>query len=366
MEEHLIYLDLQLFAEEEKTEEATPKRKEEARKKGQVVKSNELNAAVNLISMMILFTFGIDYLFHKSFTMVQGFLMDFINFPLAQGQMQNFLLRFSRDYIMITAPIFLAAMGAGLVINYMQVGFLTSSETLQLKLDRLNPLEGLKRMFSRKALMELVKGILKITVISGITFLFIRDHFQKLIEILFLGVEGSVGEIISMFISLGTRVAMVFFGLAVLDYLFQRYEFQRSIKMSKHEVKEEHRQFEGDPQLKAKLKEKQREVTMNRVIQNVPKATVVVTNPTELAVALEYNQEKAQAPVITAKGAGTVARRIREIAKENQVPVVENRTVARLLYRQSKIGQEIPVELYQAVAEILAMVFRMKKKRSRR
>ena len=366
MEEVLYRFNLQLFADEEKTEEATPKRKQEARKKGQVVKSNELNAAVNLLSMMILFTFGSDYLFQQSFTMVQGFLMDFINFPLAEGQILNILIRFSGDFIFIMAPIFLAALGAGLIINYLQVGFLTSSDTLQVKAERLNPVEGLKRMFSRKALVELIKGILKITVIGFITYGFIRDNFQKLIEILFLGVEGSVGEIISLFISLGTRVAMVFFGLAVLDYIFQRHEFQRSIKMSKHEVKEEHRQFEGDPQLKAKLKEKQREVTMNRIIQNVPDATVVVTNPTELAVALEYNQEKSQAPIITAKGAGTTARRIREIARENNVPVVENRTVARLLFRQSKVGEEIPMDLYQAVAEILAMVFRAKKRKARK
>lgn len=366
MEEPLYRFNLQLFGDEEKTEDATPKRREDARKKGQVVKSNELNAAVNLLSMMLLFTFGSEYLFDKCFTMVQGFLMDFINLPLAEGQILNILIRFSGDYIFVTGPIFLAAMGAGLVINYLQVGFLTSSETLQIKGERLNPLEGLKRMLSRKALVELIKGILKITVISVITYLFIRENFQKLLETLFLGVEGSVGEIISLFIALMTRVAMVFLGLSVLDYIFQRYEFQRSLKMSKHEIKEEHRQFEGDPQLKARLKEKQREVTMNRIIQNVPKATLVITNPTELAVALEYHQDKSLAPVITAKGAGVIARKIREIARENKVPVVENRTVARLLYRQSKIGEEIPVELYQAVAEILAMVFRMKKRKTSR
>ncbi|PKM79327.1 MAG: flagellar biosynthesis protein FlhB [Firmicutes bacterium HGW-Firmicutes-13] len=361
MEEYLFSINLQLFAEEDKTEEATPRRKEEARKKGQVTRSNELNAAVNLMSLLILFMFCSDFIFERSFLMVRNFYADFLTMPVKEGQITGLLLRFMGEFFIIMAPIFGTALVAGLAVNYFQVGFIASSDTLQMKFERLNPLEGFKRIMSRKALVELLKGIFKICVIGYLTYSFILGEIENLLEILYLGVDGSFAVISSLIISLGMRVGLVFICLAVLDYIYQRYEFQKSLKMSKQEVKEEYRQMEGDPQLKAKIKEKQRQVIMNRMMQEVPRSTVVITNPTELAVALKYNQDEHQAPVVAAKGAGFIAQKIKETAGKNNVPIIENKPVARMLYSQAEIGEEIPVELYQAVAEILAVVLKLKK-----
>lgn len=362
MDEQLFRFNLQLFSEEEKTEEATPKRKEEARKKGQVAKSSELNAAINLLALMILFFFAGEFIFQRFFMMVRDFYLDFLTMPLKEGQMTNLLLRFMGEYFLIMSPIFITAILAGLSANYFQVGFLTSTESLQFKGERLNPLEGFKRILSRKSAMELAKGIVKIGMVGYITYSYLSGEIETLLEMLFLGVEGVFASASSLFINLGFRVGILYIILAVLDYVYQRFEHQKSLRMSKYEVKEEHKQMEGDPHLKAKLKAKQREMSMNRMITEVSDSQVVVTNPTELAIALKYDQEKHEAPIVAAIGSGFMALKIKEIAREKKIPLVENKPVAQLLFRRSEIGEEIPLELYQAVAEILAVVMKLKKR----
>lgn len=361
MEDNLFPLNLQLFTEEEKTEEATPRRKQESRKKGQVAKSSELNASINLLALALLFIFLSDFMFQRALMMVQGFYNDFLSISLKQGQILNLLIRFIGEFFLIMSPIFVTAIIAGIIINFFQVGFKGSSEAIQAKAERLNPLEGFKRILSRKSVVELVKGFIKIFAVSYVSYNYIMGEVESILEILYMGIEASFAQISSLFISLASRVGIIFLILAIIDYVYQRYEFTKSIKMSKYEVKQEHKQMEGDPHLKAKRKEKQRQMSMNRMISEVADSTAVITNPTEIAIALKYRHGEDEAPVVAAKGGGFIAEKIKEIARENDIPIVENKPVAQILYRQGEIGEEIPVELYQAVAEILAMVFRMKK-----
>ena len=357
----LYSFDLQLFASEEKTEEPTPKKKRDVRKKGEVAKSKDLSAAVNLVAMVMLFSFGSHYIMEKICSMLEGFYADFLSLSVGKDEVSVLTIKFISEFFVIISPIFVVALISGLIINYFQVGFLIAPEALKFKPERLNPIEGFKRIVSKKALVELSKSLVKIVMVGAVSYIFISGQIETLVEILYMDATKGYKEIISLFVALSVRVSAIFLVVAVLDYVFQRYEFQERIKMSKKEVKDEHRQTEGDPHLRAKLKEKQKEFSVNRMIKEVPDSTIVITNPTRLAIALKYEHKMHAAPVITAIGAGFLAERVREIAEENEVPIIENKPVAQAIYRKCEVGDEVPVELYQAVAEILAVVLKMKK-----
>lgn len=361
------FLDLQLFAgEEDKTEEPTPHRLREARKRGQVMKSMEANSALNLLGMLFFFVIFWRYflnLFHTLFNhylrQIPGTVIDDISaislFHFSMEQFAGF-----------AAPILAVSLLLGLVSNLLQVGFLVSSEAIKPQLSRINPAEGFKRIFSRRSLFELAKSLLKVGIIGAVCYDYLRNQFEPLL--LLLGEEA--GVITSAFVQvlqgLGWRVAAVFFLLAALDFIYQRIEYMRNLKMSRKEIKDEYKQLEGDPLVRSRLREKQREIARARGLADVPDSTVVVTNPTELAVALRYRQGEDEAPLVMAKGAGRLARRIREIAKEHDIPIIQNPPVARRLYKDVSIGAAIPIELYQAVAEILAMVYRLQEKVKRK
>lgn len=278
---------------------------------------------------------------------------------LTAGNLNALTLSAFSDFFLVMAPIFFTALVAGLMMNYLQVGFLFTTEPLNPQFNRLNPVEGFKKIVSKRALFELVKSLLKVSLVGFVAFAFVRGHLPLLLAALYETPAGFWEIIRSLTLNLSLRVAVVFLILAVLDYIYQRYEHNQNLKMSKQELKEEYKQMEGDPQIRARLREQQRKVTMQRMMQDVPKATVVITNPTHLAVALRYREEEDSAPKVVAKGAELMAKRIRDTAKEHNVPLVENKPVARMLYEQVEIGQEIPIGLYQAVAEILAMVYKL-------
>lgn len=352
-------MDLQLFAEGEKTEEATPQRKQEARRKGQAVKSAELNSAVNLAAVTFFFIIAGELLFGYFTQMTTRYLLMDVGL-LTPGNTGGLALAVFGDYFVLTLPLFLIALVSGLLVNYLQVGFLFTAEPLNPQLNRLNPVEGFKKIISKRAIFELVKSLLKIFLVGLVAVLFIRNNLGVLLLTLYQDAGGLWETIRSLTLNLSLRIAAVFFVLSFLDYLYQRYEHNQNLKMSKQEVKEEFKQTEGDPQLRARLREQQRKVAMQRMMQDVPNATVVITNPTALAVAIRYREKKDEAPVVVAKGAGLMAKRIRDTATEHGVSLVENKQVARMLYDQVEIGQEIPVELYQAVAEILALVYKLR------
>ncbi|NLN06519.1 MAG: flagellar biosynthesis protein FlhB [Firmicutes bacterium] len=351
---------MQLFADGEKTEEPTPKRLEETRKKGQVVKSGEVIAAANLLALTAVLYAAGSFLF----SYLKEMLARYLSFPpFAPGsEAVGGLTRVAAwDFAVVTFPIFLTAVTVGVVVNYVQSGFLFTTEPLNPQLSRINPVEGFRRIFSRRALFDLVKSLLKVALVGAVAYLYVKQKLDVLLLLLYQNAAQAWETASSLILGLSVRVGIAFFALAVADYIFQRRQHLQNLRMTRQEVKEEMKQYEGDPQVRSRMRERMRRLAMHRMMESIPQATVVITNPTELAVALRYRDGEDEAPVVVAKGAGDVARRIREKAKEHHVPIVENKTVARMLFTQVEIGQAIPVEMYQAVAEILAAIYRLRR-----
>ena len=360
-------LNLQFFADqsEDKTEEPTPHRLREARRRGQVFKSMEMNAAVNMLGMALFFLIFWEYFMDGFYAIFQYYMRD-LPVEVVGNFSADYITTFSLyRYITLAAPFLLVAMFLGVASNLMQVGFLVSSEVLKPQANRLNPAEGAKRIFSRRALFELAKSLIKIIIVGAVCFFYLRGELSELLVLAGQDINALTSSFGRVLLGLAFRVAAVFFFISFLDFLYQRYEYWKNLRMSRREVKEEHKQLEGDPHVRSKLREKQRNMVQQRSLEDVPDSTVVVTNPTELSIALRYEEEVDSAPVVAAKGSGRLATRIREIARENDIPVIEDPPLAQVLYNQVEIGQEIPVELYQAVAEILAVVYRMKEQESR-
>jgi len=351
---------------QEKTEQATPKRLEEARRKGQVSKSADLTGALCLMAMVVLLFAISDYFFLELQRYFTGF---FGEVGRHYGSNYNPLLSIS-DAVMffmkVLAPFFAVALLVVIASNVAQVGFLFSSEALRPNPGTLNPLSGLQRMFSRRSLVELAKSVLKFSIIGGITYLLIRKNLDSLLVLFNCSPWGIYQVVIGFIIKVAFWAGLCYLVLALFDYFYQRYEYNKNLMMSKQEVKDEFKQMEGDQQIKSKRREVHRNISMSRIAKEVPQATVVVTNPTRLAVALRYEQGEMAAPRLVAKGAGHFASRIKEIAMGNAVPVIENKEVAQFIYKNVDVDQEIPLEIYQAVAQILAMVYRLKAKESYR
>ena len=359
-------LNLQLFAgDEDKTEEPTPHRRREARKRGQVMKSMEMNAAVNMLGAAFFFIFFKQYFLDALISFLKHCLGEM---PQLANEMFSFdfLARMTLEqYLTLSAPFLMVALFLGLFANIMQVGFLVSSEAIKPQLERINPAEGAKRILSRRALFELIKSLLKVSIIGVISYLYLRAQLPEML--LLMGQEAGVftATLLKVLQGLALRVAAVFLFLALLDYLYQRHEYQKSLRMSRKEVRDEFKNMEGDPHIRARQRERQRALVQQRNLEHVPEATVVITNPIHLAVALRYNEKEDQAPVLLAKGAAKIAERIREIAVKNNIPVIQDPPVARMLFENVEPGEEIPEDLYRAVAEILALVYRLQEKERR-
>lgn len=347
---------------QEKTEAPTPRKLQQARKKGQVAKSRDLAAAVMLVAMIILAYAWMD----SSAASFQAYLTRYfrtaINYDLPAEHLTQALVNFSLKTAVLIAPVFIVAVLAAVIANLVQVGFLFAPEAVKPKMERINPVEGFKRIFSMRSLVELLKSILKVVVTAAVVYLVIRSRIPELLLVFFRYPPDIFKSIVNILLAAATAAAVAFFVLSVFDFLFQRHEHFKNLKMTKQEIKEEMKHTEGDPHLKSWLRRRQREIAMNQIRQEVPEATVVVTNPQHYAVALRYNDREMQAPVVTAKGAGYLAQKIKEIAAAHDVPVLRRPEVVRALYRQAEPGQEIPLELYQAVAEIIATVYRLEKK----
>ncbi len=348
----------------DKTEDPTPHRLREARRKGQVFKSMELNSAINILGVMILFFIFSAVAFRGLEELFNLYIGSMLAFPVTLANTQSVFGAAIMRFFTIMAPVFAVALILGVASNLVQVGFLTSTQQMAPQLNRLNPLEGLKKIVSKKAMFEMVKAIIKILVISLVAYFFVRSRIEELLLLVNQTAAVSLQAFWNTMTLLGILVGVVFLFIAYMDYLYQRYEYKTSLKMSRKDIKDEYKHLEGDPLVRSKLREKQRQLARERMMQDVPSADVVITNPTEIAVALAYREEADIAPRVVAKGVEVLARRIREIAEENDIPVVENKPVAQVLWKNTEIGEEIPFELYQAVAEIMALVYRMQEKRS--
>ena len=358
-----VFFDLQLFAEGgDKTEEPTDKKRRDARDKGQVARSQELNAAFVLLAGF----FAIRLLWTDIYTSIAEYsAYIFANLATttvsAESIMQIFLGIV--ELLAKTAfPIMLGIMIFGLGISFSQVGFVVSTEKLEPKLDNLNPINGFGRIFSKRSLVELFKSLFKILVIGFFLYLYLKDEIPFMPYFIFYDLPYSLGEIADKIFTMAFQVIAVIMVLAALDYAYQRWQTTQDLKMTKHEVKDEYKQTEGDPQIKGKIRQKQRQMAMSRMMQEVPKADVIVTNPTHFAVALLYEQGMS-APKVLAKGQDLVAQKIKEIARENNIAIVENKPLARALFDTVEIGGFVPESLYKAVAEVLAYVYKLKHKK---
>ena len=347
----------------ERTEKATGKRRSEARKRGQVAKSREIpSVAVLLAGLSVLYLLSTYFLRQISSVMVGSFqkigtwAMDFDHTLAFRAEIFWWLFQ-------TLAPLLLAISVAAVLSNFVQVGSLFSAEAIQPQFKRISPLTGVSRLFSKNSLVELLKSVGKIVIIGWVAYSTVRQELAGISSL-------TDQDVASIFRFVGLVSARIFFktllvmiGLAALDYAFQRWNYEKSLRMTKREVLEEYKQSEGDPLIKSRIRSIQREMARKRMMAEVPKADVVITNPTHLAVALRYERKEMTAPKVVAKGSGWIAEKIKEIAQAHGIPILENKPLAQVLFKTVDLGQMIPSSMYQMVAELLAHVYRMKNRR---
>lgn len=349
---------------QQKTEQATPKKLQDARKKGQVPKSADFNAALCLLAGVLYFYLVKGFFTQRAYEQMTHYFHNYIINPPDAGRLLNILIGTLVGTFGLVAPLFIVLVFIGVVANVAQFGVLLAPEAIKPKLSKLNPIEGLKRMFSARTLFELLKSILKITVTGSVVYYVAKGQYLQMLKLFYGPPVYLFHKVLESILAVLLWGGITYLAIGLIDLIYQRYAFNKQMRMTKQEVKDEYKQTEGDPQIKGWLKRRQREILMNLISQEVPEATVVVTNPTHFAVALKYDGEVSPAPLVVAKGADLMAKRIREVAQQHNVPVQENKEVARFLYYNVDIGQEIPAELYQAVAEILAAVYQANNRRT--
>ncbi len=354
--------ELQFFAEE-RTEPATPRKRQKSREEGRMAKSQDMSAAVVIITgLLAVYALGVTIwnrmlqMFFDNIAHLSSSLMrddDWLARPAIEGL---------KGFFWGWLPVGLLCTIAAAVIMVYQVGFLMSAKPLIPKPDRFNPVSGLKKIVSMRTLVELFKGLLKAMLLIGMLFMVIRKEQDMLLSVMQFPMEQGVAIVLREIWGTALKMALLLLVLGLADYGYQKWDFEKSIRMSKQEIKEEYKQMEGDPLVKRRIRQKQRELAQGRMMSDVPKADVVVTNPTHIAVAIKYDQHSMSAPVVVAKGEGFVAQKIRDIAKENKIPIVENKPLARALLLQVEVGEMVPEDLYRSVAEVLAFVYRLKEK----
>ena len=369
---YLIAYDLQFFAQEgpggEKTEEPTGKRLSDARKKGQVAKSKEIATCTTLLAFFVVLLLWLERLAFQAemfFPSVYNQMDSVIG--LYDGQLPFLGIRrlFTRvllEVLVMCAPFFAVGFVVAFVSNLVQVGWKWTTEPMKPKLSKMNPLSGIKKLFSKQSLFDLLIAIVKIALISLIVYNYITGRQESLYLIYDMPVRQAMEAMGDIIIQLGLRISVLYAVVAVADFIYQKRKFHEDMKMTKQEVKDEMKNDEGDPQIKSKQRQRMREASMRRMMQQLPQADVVITNPTHYAVAVLYDADRYTAPVVLAKGADHLAQRIKDIAAEHDIEIVENKALARMLYANVEIGELVPPELYKAVAEVLAFVYHLKGK----
>ena len=367
--QHAVYrlpYQLQYFAEgADKTEEATTKRLSDARSEGQVARSKELITASGLATFFIIIKVFISYI-------SDGFLNNFFkivrNIDLISGEEFNLTVagNILRDTIytilLICIPVFVTTMLVSFVVVLFQVKWKISGKILKPKFSNINPINGFKKILSKDKIIELIVELLKIVVIFYLAYNTLKDEWKLLLIFYDMKLEQAILLVGNLVLDLGLRISLVFLVIGFGDLLYQKLKFKKDMRMSKQEVKDEYKNTEGDPQIKSKIRARMREASQRRMMQALPTADVVITNPTHLAAAIKYDKASSEAPILIAKGADYLAQKIKEVAKENHIEIVENKPLARMLYYNVDLGAEIPPELYQMTAEVLAYVYGLKNK----
>ena len=351
-----------LLSMSDKTEEPTPKKKKDARKQGNIAKSAEVNKAMTFIAILV----EIYMMSGSIISELQGFIVNILSGDFSMTMNDNtikiLMFKVMMSFMKIVLPISLIIMVFGILGSLIQTGLFFSMESLKPKFSKLNPLTGLKNMFSMKAIVNLIKSMVVICIMIYLGYSFMSKNFEGIIKSGDIYLPYMFNIVLDLIKSILTSITLAVAVVAVLDYGYEKFSHKKGLKMTKQEVKEEYKQMEGDPHIKGKIKQKQRQMANQRMMQAVPSSTVIVTNPTHISIAIRYEQGKDTTPIVVAKGADEVAFRIREIAKSHDIPIIENVPLARLIYKEVDIDQEIPEEMYKAVAEVLVAVYKIKNK----
>ncbi|PMP72780.1 MAG: flagellar biosynthesis protein FlhB [Calditerrivibrio nitroreducens] len=345
----------------DRTEEATPRRKQKAIEEGNVPKSRELATGTTFLVAVLILYFYMP-------PMVEEFKSSFItyfsmyNYRINKESTYLLLIEVLKSIAKVTLPLLFILVFVAILSNIIQFGVIFSSKALELKWDRVNPITGFGRLFSKKSLFELLKSILKIFFLGFAAFFIIKSKIATIVTLADADAISSIHFLGKLIYEVSFKLAIIIMVIALIDFLYQRWQYYEDLKMTKQEVKEEFKQMEGDPLIKQRIRSMQREMARKRMMEEVPKADVVITNPTHYAVAIKYDMAKDRAPKVVAKGQRLIALKIREIASKNNVLIHEDPPLARTLFSSVEVGEEIPENLYKAVAEILAMVYKLKNK----
>lgn len=368
----MIRYNLQFFAKEgmggEKTEPATQKKLSDARSEGQVAKSREIANGFSLLVLFLILKFWVGHIgtqMMEVFPNIYNRIPEIVTFWQGMMPQTDTIIVFRQlllQVLLIVAPILLIGLVVVFICDLVQVKWKPTTKPLKPKFNKLNPIKGFKKFLSPNSLVELVKSIAKILLIGYVCYGYLKDKWGILLNLYDVSLMQGLQLIAKTVTDLGIRVAAVYMIIAFADLIYQKFKFKNDMKMTKQEVKEEYKQQEGDPQVKSKIRSKMMEVSRRRMMQALPQADVVITNPTHYAVAIKYDPQVADAPLVIAKGEDYLAQKIKEVARENKIEIVENKPLARMLYANVEVGQAVPPELYQAVAEVLAFVYHLQGK----
>ena len=346
---------------EDRTERATPKKREDERKKGNLFQSADVVSALSILAIFVVLRAVLPYLYrYLSNLMVQYFAYAASRSTLTETFSSDIFRDSWIAVLLGCGPVLVVSLVAAVLATGAQTRFRFSAEKLKFKLSNISPLTGVRRMFSLRSVAELLKSIIKVICVGYVMYLQISKVCSRFIQMMDSDVLESSEEVLNAIMDLVIQMSLVFIGIAALDFFYQWWEYERNIRMTKQEVKEEYKQLEGNPEIKGRIRQAQRRISSRRMMQQVPKADVVVRNPTHYAVALRYDAEKDSAPVVLAKGQDYLALKIIEIAEEHHIPMKEDRPLARALYAAVEVDAQIPPEFYQALAEIMAWVYRLK------
>ncbi len=368
----ILEYNLQYFAKDgpggEKTEPATQKKLTDARKEGNVAKSKELSNALSLTALFLILKFWVGMLgtnlksiFQTIYKLIPELTKN-MEGTVPVHEFASVITYTTIRILVIILPVFVVGFLVAFIGDFVQVKWRPTTKPLQPKFSKLSPIKGIKRIFSVRSLLELLKSVVKIFIITAVVYTTLKKKWNYLFILYEISLNQAIGIVGSVTINLGLKISYIYLVVSILDFAYQKWKFSEDMKMTKQEVKDEFKNAEGDPQIKGKIRQRMREASQRRMMQNLPKADVVITNPTHFAVAIKYDPEKADAPIVVAKGQDNLAQKIKIIAKENNIEIIENKPLARMLYANVEIGEMVPPELYQAVAEVLAMVYHMQGK----
>jgi len=347
---------------EDKSEQPTEQRREEFKKRGDVFQSKEIASLLVLGAAIIVFYVAGMFFFEQIMNLMRELFTELNTFKITVESLSALSIKMAKVMGMCLFPVLVGTLVAGILSSLAQAGFIFSTELIRFDLDKINPINGFKQFFSPKKLADVVKAVIKLTIIGGIAYSVISNEITNSSGLAEVDVKSLLPYFGKAIFRLVIQVGVLLVVLSLLDFLWERFKYEQRLKMTKQELKEDMKRSEGDPLIKSRIRSLQRAISQKRMMDSIPKAQVILTNPTHIAIALEYDRENMPAPKLVAKGAGFIAEKIKELAKQHGVPIVVNKPLAHVMYKKIKIGQFIPRDLFEATAKVLAYIFKLKGK----